>query len=224
MDTTPGFGSNPSFVQQNRRLAAVMFLDMVGYSALMAKDEARALACVGELEKLLRIEIPRAGGRLVKFLGDGSMAEFPTALSAVHCSINVLAVIEANNAWTPVPNRYAVRIGLHLGELVDVENDIFSDTVNVAARVQPLAEPGGIAMTSLIYSQIKNQMDLKGTYLAPVKLKNIPEKIRIFLVHPPKGDTPSDSSAQHRKLAIRISVGVVLFLLAGWLVSLLLRK
>ncbi|MEI6105490.1 MAG: adenylate/guanylate cyclase domain-containing protein [Opitutae bacterium] len=224
MDTTPGFGSNPSFVQQNRRLAAVMFLDMVGYSALMSKDEARALACVGELEKLLRIEIPRAGGRLVKFLGDGSMAEFPTALAAVHCSINVLAVIEANNAWTPPANRYAVRIGLHLGELVDVENDIFSDTVNVAARVQPLAEPGGIAMTSLIYSQIKNQMDLKGTYLAPVKLKNIPEKIRIFLVHPPKGDSPSGSAKQHSKLAVRISVGVVLFLVAGWLVSLLMRK
>lgn len=224
MDTTPGFGTNPGFVQQNRRLAAVMFLDMVGYSALMAKDEARALACVGELEKLLRIEIPRAGGRLVKFLGDGSMAEFPTALAAVHCSINVLAVIEANNAWTPPANRYAVRIGLHLGELVDVENDIFSDTVNVAARVQPLAEPGGIAMTSLIYSQVKNQMDLKGTYLAPVKLKNIPEKIRIFLVHPPKGDSPSGSSAQHRKLAIRITVGVVLFLVGGWLVSLLMRK
>src|SRR6267154_6242837 len=111
MDTTP------SFPQRNRRLAAVMFLDMCGYSAMMAKDEARALFCVGELEKLLRAEIPRAGGRLVKFLGDGSMAEFPTALAAVHCSQNVLAVIESNNAWTPINDRYAVRIGLHLGEL-----------------------------------------------------------------------------------------------------------
>lgn len=221
MENTPGFGSYPGFVQQNRRLAAVMFLDMVGYSALMSKDEARALACVGELEKLLRVEIPRAGGRLVKFLGDGSMAEFPTALAAVHCSQNVLAAIEAKNAWVAPVNRYAVRIGLHLGELVDVENDIFSDTVNVAARVQPLADPGGIAMTSLIYSQIKNQMDLKGTYLAPVKLKNIPEKIRIFLVHPPKGESAHSSSQQYRKLAIRIGVGVGVLLLGAWLASLL---
>src|SRR4051812_9595967 len=148
-DTSPGFGqsspgfgqSTPSFGQPNRRLAAVMFLDMVGYSAMMSKDEARALACVGELEKLLRAEVPRAGGRLVKFLGDGSMAEFPTALSAVRCSQSVLAAVESNNAWVPAPQRYSVRIGLHLGELVDVQDDIFSDTVNVAARVQPLADP-----------------------------------------------------------------------------------
>ena len=218
MDTTPGFP------QQNRRLAAVMFLDMCGYSAMMAKDEAQALFCVGELEKLLRAEIPRAGGRLVKFLGDGSMAEFPTALAAVTCSQSVLAAIEANNAWVPLEKRYAVRIGLNLGELVDVQEDIFSDTVNVAARVQPLADPGGIAMTSLIYLQVKNQLNLKGTYLPPQKLKNIPEKIRIFLVHPVKGESPAEVSKRHKKLAIRIGVGVVLLLLAAWLTHLLLRR
>ena len=218
MDTTPGL------TQQNRRLAAVMFLDMCGYSAMMAKDEARALACVGELEKLLRAEIPRYGGRLVKFLGDGSMAEFPTALASVTCSQSVLAAIEANNAWVAPANRYAVRIGLNLGELVDVQDDIFSDTVNVAARVQPLADPGGIAMTSLIYSQVKNQLNLKGTYLPPQKLKNIPEKIRIFLVHPAKGDSPAEATARHQKLAIRVAIGVVAFLFVGWLITLLFRK
>ncbi len=218
MDTTPGIP------QQNRRLAAIMFLDMVGYSAMMAKDEARALACVGELEKLLRAEIPRYGGRLVKFLGDGSMAEFPTALSSVTCSQSVLSAIEANNAWVAPANRYAVRIGLHLGELVDVQDDIFSDTVNVAARIQPLADPGGIAMSSFLYSQIKNQLNLKGTYLPPQKLKNIPEKIRIFLVHPVKIESAAETSSRHRKLAIRVAVGVVLFLLGAWLIHLLLRR
>jgi len=210
--------------QQNRRLAAVMFLDMCGYSAMMAKNEAQALFCVGELEKLLRAEIPRAGGRLVKFLGDGSMAEFPTALSAVACSQSVLAAIEANNAWVPLEKRYAVRIGLNLGELVDVQDDIFSDTVNVAARVQPLADPGGIAMTSLIYLQVKNQLNLKGTYLPPQKLKNIPDKIRIFLVHPAKGESPAEAVGQHKKLAVRVAVGAVLLLASAWLIHLLLRK
>lgn len=201
-----------------------MFLDMVGYSAMMSKDEARALACVGELEKLLRAEIPRFGGRLVKFLGDGSMAEFPTALSSVTCSQSVLSAIEANNAWVTPEKRYAVRIGLHLGELVDVQDDIFSDTVNVAARIQPLADPGGIAMSSFLYSQIKNQLNLKGTYLPPQKLKNIPEKIRIFLVHPVKIESASETSARHRKLAIRVAIGVVLFLAGAWLIHLLLRR
>jgi class 3 adenylate cyclase len=216
--------SFPGLPQQNRRLAAIMFLDMVGYSAMMSKDEARALACVGELEKLLRAEIPRFGGRLVKFLGDGSMAEFPTALAAVSCSQSVLASIEANNAWVAPENRYAVRIGLHLGELVDVQDDIFSDTVNVAARVQPLAQPGGIALSSFIYSQVKNQLNLKGTYLPPQKLKNIPEKMRIFLVHPGRTESPLDASTDHKKLAIRVAVGVVLVLLLAWLGHLLLRR
>jgi adenylate cyclase len=211
MDSTPSFG------QPNRRLAAVMFLDMVGYSAMMAKDEARALACVGELEKLLRVEVPRAGGRLVKFLGDGSMAEFPTALAAVRCSQNVLEGIESNNAWVPARDRYAVRIGLHLGELVDVQDDIFSDTVNVAARVQPLADPGGIALTSFIYSQVKNQLDLKGVYLPPQKLKNIPEKIRIFLVEPAGAETTSRTIRRHRALVTRTAVSVAVVLLGLWL-------
>jgi adenylate cyclase len=211
MDTTPSFG------QPNRRLAAVMFLDMVGYSAMMSKDEARALACVGELEKLLRAEVPKFGGRLVKFLGDGSMAEFPTALSAVRCSQSVLSAVESNNAWVPLANRYAVRIGLHLGELVDVQDDIFSDTVNVAARVQPLADPGGIALTSFIYSQIKNQLELKGTYLPPVKLKNIPEKIRIFLVEPAGGEPTSRAMRRHRELAVKALVIIAVVLVVGWL-------
>jgi adenylate cyclase len=217
MDTSPGFGQA---AQPNRRLAAVMFLDMVGYSAMMSKDEARALACVGELEKLLRAEVPRAGGRLVKFLGDGSMAEFPTALAAVRCSQNVLAAVESNNAWVPANHRYAVRIGLHLGELVDVQDDIFSNTVNVAARIQPLADPGGIALSSFLYSQVENQLELKGVYLPPQKLKNIPEKIRIFLVEPPGGETASRAIRRHRALVTKTVVSAVvgvLMLLGLWL-------
>jgi len=207
--TSPGFGqTNPATGQPNRRLAAVMFLDMVGYSAMMARDEERALVCVGELEKLLRAEVPKFGGRLVKFLGDGSMAEFPTALSAVRCSQSVLLDVESNNSWVPSEKRYSVRIGLHLGELVDRADDIFSNAVNVAARIQPLADPGGIAMSSFIYSQIENQLDLKGTYLPPQKLKNIPEKMRIFLVEPVGGDVAGRAIRRHKPLAVKTVIGV----------------
>lgn len=226
MDTSPGFGSstnpgfgqtNPGFgqtTQPNRRLAAVMFLDMVGYSAMMAGDEERALACVAELEKLLRSEVPKFGGRVVKFLGDGSMMEFPTALASVRCSQSVLEAVESNNAWVPAAKRYSVRIGLHLGELVDREDDIFSNAVNVAARIQPLADPGGIAMSSFIYSQIENQLDLKGVYLPPQKLKNIPEKMRIFRVDPIGGKTTGQHIRQHQPFAVKAAVitGVVLVL------------
>jgi adenylate cyclase len=206
--TNPGFGnSNPATGQPNRRLAAVMFLDMVGYSAMMAGDEERALACVAELEKLLRAEVPKFGGRVVKFLGDGSMAEFPTALSAVRCSQSVIQDVESNNAWVPAEKRYSVRIGLHLGELVDRADDIFSNAVNVAARIQPLADPGGIAMSSFIYSQVENQLDLKGTYLPPQKLKNIPEKMRIFLVDPVGGDAAGRAIRRHKPFAMKVAIG-----------------
>lgn len=222
MDSTPGFGqTNPGFGQTNpgfgnttpatgqpnRRLAAVMFLDMVGYSAMMAGDEERALACVAELEKLLRAEVPKFGGRVVKFLGDGSMAEFPTALAAVRCSQSVIQDVESNNAWVPAEKRYSVRIGLHLGELVDRADDIFSNAVNVAARIQPLADPGGIAMSSFIYSQVENQLDLKGTYLPPQKLKNIPEKMRIFLVDPVGGDAAGRAIRRHKPFAAKVAIG-----------------
>jgi class 3 adenylate cyclase len=215
--TNPGFGTNPPQGQPNRRLAAVMFLDMVGYSAMMANDEERALACVGELEKLLRAEVPKFGGRVVKFLGDGSMMEFPTALAAVRCSQSVLQDVESNNAWVPEAKRYSVRIGLHLGELVDREDDIFSNAVNVAARIQPLADPGGIAMSSFIYSQIENQLDLKGTYLPPQKLKNIPEKMRIFLVHPTGGDATGRAIRRHKPFATKVVIAVAALLVAVFL-------
>ncbi len=211
--TNPGFGStNPATGQPNRRLAAVMFLDMVGYSAMMAGDEERALACVAELEKLLRAEVPKFGGRVVKFLGDGSMAEFPTALSAVRCSQSVIQDVESNNAWVPAEKRYSVRIGLHLGELVDRADDIFSNAVNVAARIQPLADPGGIAMSSFIYSQVENQLDLKGTYLPPQKLKNIPEKMRIFLVDPVGGDAAGRAIRRHKPFATKVAIGAAVLL------------
>ena len=206
--TNPGFGNtNPASGQPNRRLAAVMFLDMVGYSAMMANDEERALACVGELEKMLRAEVPKFGGRVVKFLGDGSMMEFPTALAAVRCSQSVIQDVESNNAWVPAQKRYSVRIGLHLGELVDRDDDIFSNAVNVAARIQPLADPGGIAMSSFIYSQVENQLDLKGVYLPPQKLKNIPEKMRIFRVDPIGGKTTSQTIREHKPFALKAAIG-----------------
>jgi adenylate cyclase len=206
-NTNPGFGTNPPVGQPNRRLAAVMFLDMVGYSAMMANDEERALACVAELERMLRAEVPKFGGRVVKFLGDGSMMEFPTALAAVRCSQSVIQDVESNNAWVPAQKRYSVRIGLHLGELVDRDDDIFSNAVNVAARIQPLADPGGIAMSSFIYSQVENQLDLKGVYLPPQKLKNIPEKMRIFRVDPIGGKTTSQTIREHKPFAVKAAIG-----------------
>lgn len=182
--------STPSSSSQNRRLSAVMFLDMVGYSALMARSESLALARLKDLEAILRKEIPEAGGRLVKLLGDGSLAEFPTAAAAVRCAQNILSAIEARNGQLNPGERFGARIGLHLGELVEEKGDIFGDAVNIAARVQPVADPGAIAMTGTVHAQVRNQMSLRGVYLPPKKLKNIQERMRIFLTPPPDAYYP----------------------------------
>src|SRR5207244_3315593 len=132
-----------------RRLAAVMFLDMVGYSALMSRSESQAMTCVKDLEAILRAEVSAAGGRLVKLMGDGSMAEFPTGGAAVACARRIQEVVAARKAANP-DCPFDVRIGLHLGEVSDEGGDLFGDAVNIAARIQPLADPGGIAMSGTV--------------------------------------------------------------------------
>ncbi len=170
---------------KERRLGVVMFLDMVGYSAHMSKSEGHAMARVKHLSELLHELVPEYGGTLVKFLGDGTMAEFPTAVAAVACSLTILDAIHVRNHDVKPTDRYDVRIGLHLGDLVEKDKDLFGDTVNVAARIQPLADPGGLAMTSTVYFSVRNQISLHGAFLGSPQLKNISERIRLYAVPPP---------------------------------------
>src|SRR5258708_28780941 len=171
--------------QDKKQLAVVMFLDMVSYSARMASDERNAMACVADLEVILRETVPDFEGRLIKFMGDGAMSCFPTAGQAVSCALEVLYQIQLRNRRYPSRQRFQVRIGLHLGDVVFEKGDLFGDAVNVAARVQPLCDPGGMAMTGIVYSQVRNKFTLPGVFLPPVKLKNIPVDIPIYSVAPP---------------------------------------
>jgi class 3 adenylate cyclase len=212
--------NNSEFSSGKHRLAAIMFLDMVGYSALMAKSESNALKCVKKLEEILKSNVPQAGGRLVKFLGDGSMAEFPTALAAVSCAQKVLDEIVKHNTSLPEAERLNVRIGIHLGDVVEEGGDLFGDAVNIAARVQPLSDPGGMALTDVVYSQVKNKMFLRGTYIPGTKLKNIPGRTKIFLV-PPPGAFYSSWFIMKRKPTLAITTLITLFVAiaisGGWL-------
>jgi hypothetical protein len=152
----------------------------------MSRDETIALQCLQKLEEIIRSNVADNGGRLIKFMGDGSMAEFPTALAAVSCAQRALSEITKHNSELPEIKRFHVRIGIHLGDVVEDKGDLFGDAVNIAARVQPLADPGGMALTDAVYSSVKNKISLHGTYLERTKLRNIPERVKIFLVPPPE--------------------------------------
>ena len=168
----------------NRRLAAIMFLDMVHYSALMAKNEAQALTNVKELKKILQGALASFGGRLVKSLGDGFLIEFSTAISAVSCGKQILAALNTRNHVRPSREHIDVRIAIQLGDVVEEKGDLFGDAVNIAARLQPLCDPNGMVMTEMVYVQVCNQLVLKGTFTPPRKLKNIPNRLKVFQTAP----------------------------------------
>ncbi len=190
-----------------------MFVDIAGYSRLMYKDESRALKRIKTFEEILKSNVPALGGELIKFLGDGSMAKFSTALAAVTCGRKVLDEIARHNAGLDEAEHFHIRIGIHLGEVVEEKGDLFGDAVNIAARVVSLADPGGIALTAAVYSQVKNKISLCGTHLNGVKLKNIPGRWSVFIVLP-AGSSYSFWYLRKHKPSLAIAI-VILLILAG---------
>lgn len=156
-------------------MGVVLFADLVAYSRLMAEDNSRALEAVRRLDAAARAQALARGGRLIKSYGDGVLLEFPSARDAVEGGLHLL-----ENGGGDVP----VRVGLHLGELTAENGDVYGDVVNIAARVQGLAVSGGLAMTGGVYSQVRNQIPLRARRIPRVRLKNIPERMSIYMVPP----------------------------------------
>ncbi len=164
-----------------RRLAAIMFTDIAGYTALSQSDEAAALRLLQEQERLVRglLEIHR--GRLVKSIGDGFLIEFANARDAVDCAVDLQRHIQERNVRTSPPE-LNVRIGIHLGDVEGAGADIVGDTVNVASRIEPLAEPGGICLSAQVYDQVRNKVPYPLDRLGPKTLKGVQEPVDVYRV------------------------------------------
>ena len=169
----------------HRRLAAIMFTDMVGYSALAQTDEAAALSALETHNALLRPIFARHHGREIKTVGDAFLIEFESALDAGQCALDVQKALHERNAALPASERILVRIGLHVGDVVQADGDVLGDAVNIASRVEPLSEPGGISVTQQVYDQIQNKLEATFTRLPPVALKNIRVPMGVYRVVPP---------------------------------------
>ena len=166
--------------QAQRRLAAIMFTDMAGYTALGQRDELLSLALVEEQRKLLRPVFDRHNGREVKTMGDAFLVEFGNVLDSVRCAYDVQRASREFNISQPSDQRIVLRIGLHLGDVVESQGDISGDAVNVASRIESLAEGGGVCLTRQVYDHIHNKFELPMTSLGGKQLKNVSVPVEVF--------------------------------------------
>jgi len=166
-----------------RRLTAILAADVVGYSRLMGADEAGTLTALkAHRRELVDPQIARHHGRIVKLTGDGMLVEFPSVVDAVACAAEVQRGMSARNADAPDSSRIAFRIGVHLGDVIVEDDDIFGDGVNIAARIEAIAEPCGVAVSASVHDQIRNRLDLAFEDLGEQALKNIERPVRIYHV------------------------------------------
>lgn len=164
-----------------RRLAAVMVVDMVGYSRLMQIDEEDVLVRhKNHRKELIDPEIARYRGRIVKTTGDGILAEFSSAQDAVRCAIDIQAVMPQLGAEQDQDSRIQYRIGINLGDVVFEDGDIFGDGVNVAARLEGLAEPGGICISDIVYQTVADRVEATFRDMGGQRVKNISRPIRVW--------------------------------------------
>ncbi|MDA4129802.1 MAG: adenylate/guanylate cyclase domain-containing protein [Thaumarchaeota archaeon] len=142
-----------------RGLAAIMYTDLSGYTALSQRDESSALQLLEEHRKIVRPLFGKFGGREIKTMGDAFLVEFASALEAVRCAFEIQCDLHEFNSKRPLGSRADMRIGLHLGDVVHRGGDLYGDTVNVASRIEPLAVPGGICFSEEIFRQLKNKFE-----------------------------------------------------------------
>ena len=166
-----------------RRLAAILAADVVGYSRLMGADEEGTLARMTALRgELLHPKVAEYGGRIVKTTGDGTLIEFPSAVDAVNHVIDVQRSMARRVSDDDHDSPMELRMGINVGDVIVDGDDIFGDGVNVAARVEAIAEPGGICLSGTAYDQVRNKLDLPFKDLGEQSLKNIAEPVRVIAI------------------------------------------
>ena len=166
-----------------RRLAAILAADVVGYSHLMEQDETGTLAALNaHREDVINPGITEHNGRVVKLMGDGILVEFPSVVDAVQCAVQVQSGLAKKNANVPEELRMEWRVGINVGDVIVEGDDIYGDGINIASRLEGLAEPGGICISRSVFTQVKNKVDLGFASLGEQKVKNIAEPVVVFRV------------------------------------------
>jgi adenylate cyclase len=183
-----------------------MFTDLVGFTRLGQRDEEGALRLRKEHQSLLRPLFVAHGGREVKTLGDGFLVEFPSAVESVRCAVEVQGAVARRNSLPESKERIVLRVGIHVGDVVQEGDDIVGDAVNVASRIEPLAEPGGICVSGSVYDQVRNKLPFPLEKLGARPLKNVEFPVDIYRVvlsrDAPRPPSPAVENDPKLRLAV----------------------
>ena len=202
-------------MSETRKIAAILVADVVGYSRLAGADEEGTLARLRALRSdLIDPAIATHRGRVVKRTGDGSLIEFRSVVDAVRCAIEVLSGMIERNAGVPEDRRIEFRIGIHLGDVVEeADGDLMGEGINIAARLERVADPGAICLSEQAYWQVKGRLDLAVSDLGPTQFKNIAEPIRVYSlqVGAPAQAKPMSAPAPEKSAPPRLSIVVLPF-------------
>src|SRR5271155_4616675 len=170
-----------------RRLAAILCADVYGYSRLMGVDEEATLVTLTAHRKIIDSSIEQRHGRFVNSAGDSVLAEFVSVVEAVNCAVDIQTALKAENAKLPPERRMEFRIGVNLGDVMVEGDQIYGDGINVAARLESLAAPGGICISGTVHEHVDKKLALNYQDLGAQRVKNIADTVRVFRVLPEPG-------------------------------------
>lgn len=207
-------------VRVRRRLAAILAADVVGYSRLMGLDEEGTLAALTDhIGELLEPSITAHGGRVVKTTGDGLLAEFASVVDAVRCAVACQVEMRARNAGTPSDRRIAFRIGVNLGDVISQNGDLYGDGVNIAARLESLAEPGGICISGTAFDHVQGKLDAEFADLGRQMVKNIAQPIRAYRVAVPGAAKARPPGRKRQRRLIALAAATVMIVVGAGLAA-----
>ena len=199
-------------VRDKRRLAAVLAADVVGYSLLMGTDESGTLAQIKTHRKeLIDPKVAEYNGNIVKTTGDGLLIEFPSVLDAVQCAVDVQRAIAQRNTHVPEDKRVRFRMGINQGDVIVEENDIYGDGINIASRLEGVAEPGGICISSKVHEDVRDKVGLRFNDLGEQTLKNIARPVQAFSIDLTSTSERRSTEATPLPLQDRPSIAVLPF-------------
>lgn len=199
-----------------RKLAAIMVADIVGYSAMMERDESRTFARVRALrENLFNPFVSQYGGRIIKTTGDGFLAEFPTGSAALHCAVDMQRQNHAAQASSDETDKMLMRIGINLGDIIIDGDDVSGDGVNVAARLEPFAPQDGICVSGAVRDQVRNDLDVLFEDMGDLTIKNITRPIRAYRINLANAPATRKGPLKPRSGKPLLAVGLAVAVLAA---------